>query len=178
MEKEGDKYSIHFTGLAEGKHQFNFQITKSFLDNFQETEINDLDFKVDVLMEKTSRHFGFEVHLQSVVSVPCDRCLEYFNIDLEFDTQLYVIFADETSDITDIDDRMNLSRKEDKIDLTKHFYDYITLQTPLQKIHPDDENGYSSCNPEMLDKIEKYMGTESSSEVVDSRWDKLKNLYN
>ena len=178
MKREVDKYSIQFTGLAEEKHHFNFQISKDFLDDFEETEIKDLNFKVDVFMVKTSRHLGFEFHMDGFVIIPCDRCLENFKLDLNFDKQLFVIFADETSDITDIDDRMNLSRKEDKINLAKHFYDYITLQIPLQKVHPDDENGYSTCNPEMLDKIEKYMGMESSSEKVDSRWDKLKDLYN
>ena len=178
MEKGEDKYSIQFMGLAEGKHQFDFQIAKDFLGDFEETEINDLNLTVDVLMEKTSRHLSFEFHIEGFISVACDRCLEYFNLDLSFDNQLFVIFADETSDLTDIDDRMNLSRKEDKIDLAKHFYDYITLQVPMQKVHPDDENGYSTCKPEMLDKIEKYMGTESPAEKVDSRWDKLKDLYN
>jgi len=171
-------YNIQFSGLTEGKHHFTFQISKEFLENFDQTEINDLDIKVDALMEKTSRHLGFEFFIEGVVNVPCDRCLDYFNLKLSFDNQLHVTFGEETSDLTDIYDRMVLSSKEDKLDLSKHFYDYINLQIPLQKIHPDDKNGNSTCNSEMLNDIEKYMGEESSTEKVDPRWDKLKNLYN
>jgi len=176
--KENNKYSIQYSGLADGKHQFSFKISKDFLNDYPETEIKDLSFDVDALMEKTSRHLGFEFHIEGSANVQCDRCLDYFDIKLSFDKELYVVFGEETSDLTDIDDRMVLSRKEDKLDLSKHFYDYINLQIPLQNIHPDNEKGESSCNNEMLEEIEKHMGEESSSEEVDPRWDKLKNLYN
>lgn len=176
--KEENKYSIRFSGLADEKHHFTFQISKDFLEKYGQTEISDLNIKVDALMEKTSRHLGFEFHIEGVVNVQCDHCLDYFDLELNFDSQLFVIFGEETSDLTDIDDRMVLSCKENKIDLAKHFYDYINLQIPLQRIHPDDENGYSTCSSEMLDNIEKYMGEESSSDKVYPRWDKLKNLYN
>ncbi len=176
--KEENKYSIQFTGLAEGKHQFSYKISSDFLENYPETEINDLRFEVDVLMEKTSRHLGFEFYFKGSASVRCDRCLDYFDIKLNFDKELYVIFGEETSDLTDIDDRMILSRKEDKLDLSKHFYDYINLEIPMQNIHPDNDEGESTCNHKMLNEIEKYMGIENPSDEVDPRWDKLKNLYN
>ncbi len=176
--KEENNYSIQFSGLAEGKHQFEFQISKDLLETYGQTEINDMNIKVDALMEKTSRHMAFVFHIEGVINVQCDRCLDYFDLELNFDNKLHVIFGEETSDITDIDDRMVLSRKEDKIDLAKHFYDYINLQMPLKKIHPDDENGDSTCNKKMLDNLEKFLGEQSPSNKVDPRWDKLKHLHN
>ncbi|OQX99369.1 MAG: hypothetical protein B6I20_10005 [Bacteroidetes bacterium 4572_117] len=172
------KYSIYFWGLADGQHHFSFQVSKGFLANFDKTEINDLEIKIDAIMEKTPRHLGFTFHIQGIVNLQCDRCLDFFDFELNFENNLHVSFGEETSDITNIDDRMILSRKEDKIDLAKHFYDYINLQIPLQKIHPDDEKGYSTCNTEMLENIEKHMGHENPLKEVDPRWDKLKNLYN
>jgi len=176
--KEENKYSIQFSGLAEGKYQFEFQISKDLLEIYGQTEINDMNIKVDALMEKTSRHMAFVFHIEGVINVQCDRCLDYFDLELNFDNKLHVIFGEETSDITDIDDRMVLSRKEDKIDLAKHFYDYINLQIPLKKIHSDDENGDSTCNKKMLDNLEKFLGEQSPSNKVDPRWDKLKHLHN
>ena len=172
------KYSIQFSGLADGKHEFSYDISKKLLEDYGETEILDLNIKVDAFMLKTSRHLGFEFHFEGDVLVQCDRCLDKLKLSLNFDNNLIVTFGEETSDITDIDDRMVLSYKEDKMELVKHFYDYINLQIPLQKVHPDDENGYSTCNKKMLDNIEKHMGGESSPDEVDPRWGKLKNLYN
>jgi uncharacterized protein len=82
--------------------------------------------------------------------------------------------------LTDIDDTMVLSRSEDKIELAKHFYDYILLNMPIQRVHPEDEDGESTCDPEMIEKIEKYEAgeNESESKETDPRWDKLKGLYN
>ena len=176
--KEENNYSIQFSGLAEGKHQFVFQISKDLLETYGQTEINDLNIKVDAFMEKKSRHLDFVFLIEGTINVQCDRCLDYFDLELNFDNELHVTFGDETSDLTDIDDRMVLSYKKDKIDLAKHFYDYINLQVPIKKIHPDDENGDSTCNKKMLDNLEIFLGKQSPSNKVDSRWDKLKHLHN
>ena len=44
-------------------------------------------------------------------------------------------------------------------------------------MHPDDEFGNITCNPEMLEKLEEHMiEQDSNEEISDPRWDKLKDL--
>lgn len=178
MKKE-DKYNISFSGLSEGKHHFQFKILKDVLNSFELTDINDVDIVANIEMIKSSGYLSFDFNFKGKINLQCDRCLDYFDYDLDFSNKLYINFGEETSDLSDVDEQMVLSRKEDKIDLAKHFYDYINLQVPLKKIHPDDENGNSTCNHEMIDKLEKYLSGDEQEEVkTDPRWDKLKNLYN
>lgn len=172
------QYNIQFSGLTAGKHEFEFEIGSDFFSHFDNTEINKAEIGVYVDFEKNERYLALDFHLEGVVWVNCDRCLEEIEIEIDYAPRLYVNFGDETSDLTDIDDTMILSRSEDKIELAKHFYDYILLNMPIQKLHPDDEEGYSTCNPEMVEKIEKYKAGSNDSDESDPRWDKLKGLYN
>jgi len=43
-------------------------------------------------------------------------------------------------------------------------------------VHPDDENGKSTCDPEMLSKLNEYI--VSGEKGSDPRWNDLKKLMN
>jgi uncharacterized metal-binding protein YceD (DUF177 family) len=172
------QYIIYFTGLKEGSHDFRFEIDKSLFLEFGEDEITDAQVVIDAVLIKKSNHLAFTFEIEGNVSTTCDRCLGSLNLEISDSQNLYVNFGEVTSDVTDVDDTMILARSEDKIDLAKHFYDYLVLNLPLKKIHPDDENGNSTCDEEMLKKLDEYQSQETNDEETDPRWDKLKNLLN
>lgn len=172
------QYDIHFSGLKPGKYEFEFEIKTDFFSYFENQDIIEADISVLVNFEKNERYLALEFDLQGVVQTTCDRCLDNLELEIDYTPSLYVNFGDETSDLTDIDDTMILARSEDKIELAKHLYDYICLNLPIQKVHPEDEDGESTCNKEMIEKIEKYQLGNTESDETDPRWDKLKNLYN
>jgi uncharacterized protein len=172
------QYIIFFLGLKEGKHDFNFEIDKQLFLEFGENDITEAKIAIDVVMEKNTNHLVFNFEIKGEVTTSCDRCLGALDLEIQDSQILYVNFGEITSDITDIDDTMILARSEDKINLAKHFYDYIMLSLPIKKIHPDDENGNSTCDLEMLKKLNEYEIQETNKKETDPRWDKLKNLLN
>ncbi len=172
------QYYINFAGLADGKHDFRFEVDKMLFTIYGDNDLIDANLTIDVELDKKPNHLAFSFHLSGNVTVPCDRCLGDMIIEINDSPVLYVNFGEHSSDITDIDDTMILARSEGKIDLSKHFYDYIILNIPIKKNHPDDKNGNSSCNPEMLKNLEKYSTKETKNENTDPRWDKLKSLFN
>ncbi len=175
-----NEYSIHFTGLKEGKHEFIFHIKKDFFSEFPNEDINDADINVKVNFEKNARYLALDFSLKGNVQTTCDRCLDNLKIDIDYSPSLHVNFGDENSDLTDIDDVMTLSRSEEKLELAKHLFDYIMINMPIQRVHSDYSEQYEGCNPEMIKQIEKYeLGESSDNEgEIDPRWEKLKNLYN
>ena len=173
-----NQYIVHFTGLKDGKHDFSFEIGKDLFTFYENKDIIDAHITATAIFEKKPSHLSFHFNLKGKIKTTCDRCLEELEIEVEDSPELYINFGESTSDITDIDDTMILSRSEDSIDLSKHFYDYIIINLPIQKIHSVDDNGESTCNPEMLKKLESYRVQESNQEKTDPRWDKLKNLFN
>jgi uncharacterized protein len=168
-----DKYSIAFKSLTDGKYEIYFSIDDHFFEHFEMSDVQHGKVKVKVILEKMPRSLHLDIRLKGTLSVQCDRCLDYFDLPVKFKAELNVEFGDETSDITDIYDTMSLSENENELQLAQHFYEYINLSLPIKKVHPDE----SLCNQEMLKKINEY-SVKEKEEHQDSRWDKLKTLYN
>jgi uncharacterized metal-binding protein YceD (DUF177 family) len=75
------------------------------------------------------------------------------------------------------DNIWQLHEKAYELDLTHFLYETIELALPTQLIHPDDENGNPTCNPEMLQKLAELAPKEEQQTTeTDPRWDALKNL--
>ncbi len=173
-----DDYSIKFLGLSEGIHRFDFHVNKNLFSQYGDGIIEDADINIKVELHKNVRFMSLSFDIKGQFSTTCDRCLDTLNLNIDYSPALHINFGDYTSDLTDIDDVMTLSRSEEELDLSKHFYDYIMLNIPIQKVHSEENGG--KCNEEMLAQIEKYeIGNNNvEQDEIDPRWDKLKHLYN
>ena len=150
-----------------------FDIDDTFFDGFEETEIKKGNVKVETRLNKKVNLLEFDFYIKGVVSISCDRCLDDFEMQIESENKLFVKFGEQFEEQTD--EIITLSFEEHEIDLSQFIYEYIHLSLPYRRVHPDDENGESLCNKEMLKKLEEYSVREE--EHHDPRWDDLKNLY-
>lgn len=174
MSKNKAEYIIHFKGLAKGRHKFNFVIDDVFFRNYENQEIKTGNLNVNINLEKDTDVMLLDIYLEGNVNVCCDRCLEYFDLPVSYKTKLTVNFGDENSDLSDADEKIIIAKNVNELTLDKHFYDYINLNIPYRKIHQPDSTGNSTCNVEMLDKIEEY--SSNNKNKIDPRWNKLKEL--
>ncbi|HRS53627.1 MAG TPA: DUF177 domain-containing protein [Bacteroidales bacterium] len=81
-------------------------------------------------------------------------------------------FSDTYEEITD--EIITIPEQKNLIDLSPFILEFITLLVPLRRVHPDDSNGHSLCNPEVL----KILKAHSEEKAIDIRWNKLKELLN
>ncbi|NOZ34317.1 MAG: DUF177 domain-containing protein [Chlorobi bacterium] len=172
-----DQFKIKFRGLKEGTYNFKFNINETFFKKYPESEIKEAKVLAEVEMLITKDLLRFNIYLSGKAELQCDRCLDFFNSPINYETVLFADFGDNNSDLSDADNRITISNKASEIVLDKHIYDYLHLSLPYKKIHPKDKNGKSTCNKEMIKKIEEY-STYEETEITDPRWDKLKSLYN
>jgi uncharacterized protein len=171
-----NKVRIKFKGITPGYHDYQFVLDDSFFSKFEESEIKEGTVQAKIQMIAAKDLLTFRFHLSGLVKIQCDRCLDNYLQAIEHETTLFVEFGEENSDISDADNRIMLSHKEHEIVLDKHLYDYVHLSLPYQRIHPENENGVSQCNSEMIKKIEELNNNETND--TDPRWDKLKELFN
>ena len=61
---------------------------------------------------------------------------------------------------------------EGKFDVGKYIYEFIIVMIPFKITHPEDENGNSKCNPEIIKKLNE-LSTPGPKETL---WDGLKGL--
>ncbi len=163
------EYVLPYKGLAIGNHEYSFKIDNTFFKNFEYLEIEGGLVDLELELVKESTLLNLEFRFGGTVEIKCDRCLDNFKMDVNGNFRLIVKFADEYEEISD--EVITIPSKENNLDISQFVYEYLNLMLPLQKIHPDDDEGYSTCNSDMLNRIDNY-----SEQKTDPRWDALKNI--
>jgi uncharacterized protein len=172
--KRSEKYVINFGGLPKGVHEFVFEVDQEFFEKFENSIVQKVSADVLVTLEKKDAMMMFDFTIEGVATLPCDRCLELMDVDLEGYNELIVKFGETEGE--ESEDVIVLSNKAHELDVSQYIYEYITMLIPLRNVHPDDESGNSTCNPEALKELEKYKIHEEEQKPVDPRWEALKNI--
>jgi uncharacterized metal-binding protein YceD (DUF177 family) len=171
----GKEYIIQFVGLAIGEHEFEFNVGNKFFENLDYSEIKQGAIKVKLTLIKQSTMMVLQFNVSGTVKMNCDRCSVEFDMPISGDYKLIVkVGGHEVGD--EDDDIISIAANEHELDLSQFIYEYIMLSLPLKRVHPDDKNGKSTCDKEMLKKLKNYTIENTVDEPIDPRWDGLKNI--
>jgi DUF177 domain-containing protein len=165
--------TLGLSGFKEGRHTIDFEIDNKFFESFEESEIKEGRLFAHVELDKGSSHIDLVIRISGSVKVCCDRCLEMFYLPVDCENRLLLKTGKKIDDDDD-PDIISLAADEHELDLRRHFYDFINLALPIKKVHPDDIDGKSTCDPVMLKKLNEFI-IEAEIES-DPRWDELKKL--
>jgi len=173
--KKRGLYAVRISGLGEGDHNFSFELDREFFGLFEHSEISRGNVKADLILEKNKNVFSLHFSLEGQVEVPCDRCLEEFLLDISARQTIFIKTGETTGEVED--DVLIIGKDDHEIDVGQYMYEFIILALPYQRIHPDDAEGKSACNLEMLNKLNAHRieGPEGKEET-DPRWDVLKGI--
>lgn len=170
-----DSYAIRISGLGEGVHDFSFELDQQFFVSFEHPEVENGNVRVKVILEKKPGVMELHFSLSGEIEVICDRCLEPFITTVDTSQVIYVKTGDTPGEVED--DVVMISKDDHEIDVGQMMYEFIILALPFRKIHPEDQDGNSSCNPEMLKQLNAHGALESKkNEQTDPRWDALKRI--
>ena len=152
-----------------------FDIVDKFFDDYEQSEITKGKVKAEVDLDKRTSMLEFHFRIAGNVTIICDRCLDEFEMPIEYEATLFVKFGDTSEEQTD--EIIVLSHNEFEIDVAQYIYEFVHLSLPYKRVHPNDSKGRSTCNKEMLKKLDEYIIRENK-EDNDPRWDDLQNLLN
>lgn len=167
------KYSIPFRGLSDGQHSFQFDIDKTFFDEFDSSEIKIGSITAEISLFKEPQLLEMDFFIHGTIEVTCDRCLDNFELPVQYKGRLFFKFGEESGELSD--EIIILSPGKTEINIAQYLYEFIHLSLPYTKVHPY-LNGKSGCNPDMIEKLDSLRGKESGKEDHDPRWDKLKEI--
>ena len=172
--KVNKEFLIQFAGLKQGKHQFEFEIGKAFFDDFNFEEFNDVNVKVNLVLEKKSTMLELTFKHKGTVNVPCDLSNEDFDLPVKGKLNLIVKFGDEYND--ENEEMLVLPHGEYQVDVSQYIYEMIVLSVPSKRIHPGIKDG--TLDAEILDKLKELAPKEEhkKEDNTDPRWDQLKKL--
>lgn len=167
-------FTIPFAGLSIGKHLYNIKVDNTFFENLEYSEIKKGDLDLGLTLNKQVNMLIFDFEIKGWVEVMCDRCCDDFNLPIKSSNQLIIKLGD--AEFEESDQIISIAGTQHEISLAHFVYEYIILSLPSRKIHPDQPNGESGCDPVVLKKLDEIALREKKDQTVDPRWEALKNI--
>ncbi len=171
------KYKIPFSGLAGGKHDFEFDIDDKFFDCFEHSLVKKGKLTANVSLQKQENMLIVNFDINGTIQLTCDVCLSDFDSPIHFKERVIVKFDTEewTNDTEEV---IVLNKTDHELDIATLLYEYINVQVPYYAKCSEQGKDGLTCDPEMLSHISKEENETSTEERIDPRWDALKNIKN
>ncbi|MDC6350811.1 DUF177 domain-containing protein [Zeaxanthinibacter sp. PT1] len=168
------EFSVPFSGLKQGKHEFKFEVDNSFFESFGYEEFNAAAITLHLELDKRSTMLELELRAEGTVNVDCDLSREPYDQPIDASLELVVKFGEEYND--EDDEILIIPHGEHQINIAQYAYEMMVLAVPAKRIHPKVEDG--SMKSELLEKLEELQPkeTKENKEDTDPRWDALKNF--
>jgi len=182
-------YNISLKNLSAGLHTYEYELDRKFFDAIDGDEVKKGNVTVTVAVKRTSSTFEFNLDIKGVVQIPCTRCLDDMNQEVDTRNRLIVKFGKEYSE--ESDEIVIIPEDEGEINIAWFLYEFIALTIPIKHVHPAGE-----CNRIVSSKLRKHraVSTDDAAEdevdageeedftdeedtpTNDPRWDTLKGL--
>src|SRR5258707_14533528 len=104
----------------------------------------------------------------------CHRWFEEFDYAIEGANRLIVKLGDHEEE--ESHEVIMIPADSNELDLSQFIFEFIELLVPLRVVHPDDANGDSTCNPEVLKSMSLHLDNNKKPENHPwGQWKKLKS---
>ncbi|WP_296699557.1 DUF177 domain-containing protein [Algoriphagus sp.] len=180
-------FDIEVIKFVEGRHEINFQIGDSFFQHFEDNQLVEKgDLTIRVKMNKGANLIEMDFNIQGSVRLTCDRSLEEYDQPLDINETMIYKYGSEEVEINE--DVIMITRDTPSVNVAQLIYEFILLNLPAKKIHPDyrnelDEDDFEGeggivyfDEPEFED--EDLEEDQEEKKEIDPRWASLKNLKN
>lgn len=165
-------YSIPFTGLKLGKHQFEYDVNDAFFDEFEYSLVKKANLKCLVELDKQETMLILTFDIKGTIDANCARCLAQYPQQVDIHEQQIAKFSEEDMDADE--EIIILTKNDHEIDIAGLIYEYINVALPFITVC-DNEGNTPFCDKEMLESLNKLSANNNNNEA-DPRWDALKNF--
>lgn len=188
------QFKLPLKSLTPGGHSFEYHLDKEFFKNMESADVRDADVDVHLTVDFNNDVYALVFTLKGVVTVPCDRCLDDLQLDVDTTYSTKVKYGDNYSES---DDMMEIPESDNYLNVAYMLYDTVSLSIPIKHVHPlgkcnramssllKKHRAQASDDPdaeledELIDEIDSMAGTQdqpAGSSESDPRWDKQKEL--
>ena len=169
-----DKYNVDLKGLKVASLNLEFDLDNAFFGDIDGEEFQKGAVKAVVTVKKNRDLFDFSFALNGTVIVPCDRCLDDLEVDVDTENTLRVKLGEEYADDGDI---VIVPEQDGDLNIAWYLYEFIVLALPMKRVHAPGK-----CNNEMTGKLKKHSAerddedADNEEQGYDPRWEGLKNI--
>ncbi|HIX26997.1 MAG TPA: DUF177 domain-containing protein [Candidatus Barnesiella excrementigallinarum] len=185
-------YKLPLKSMPIGTQNFEYVLDNEFFKNIEGEDVQKGKVKVNLTVKRTADVFELDFDLEGVVQIPCDRCLDDMDHEVNTHETLYVKFGAEYSE--ESDNVVVIPESDGELNVAWFLYEFIALTIPLKHVHPAGK-----CNKSMSAKLRKHTARSledgeddddavayddddeidvvpGEGEETDPRWDELKKI--
>lgn len=166
---------------------FEYRLDNEFFANIDGPEVQRGKVDVALTVKRTATVFELNFDLNGIIYIPCDRCLDDMDFNIDTNELLYIKLGHEYRE--ESDNMIIIPEDEGEINIAWFLYEFIALSIPIKHTHP-----YGKCNKEMSERLQKMSArsiddddeddmffdnddaTTNEEQPTDPRWDALKKL--
>ena len=160
------QYIIDLKNLPGETATYSYVLDQRFFDAIDHEEVRKGNVEVELTVRRTVDAYEFNFHLVGTIQIPCDRCLDEMNQEIDTKDRLIVKFGEEYSE--ESDELVIIPEDEGAINIAWYLYEFIVLNIPMKHVH---ESG--KCNKVMTSKYRKHQAVQVSDDDDDSDDDDL-----
>ena len=158
-------YKVQLASLREGKYEQEFVCDTQFFKNMENEDVVNADVQVHLDLENRNGLYDLKFTLKGLVQVPCDRCLDPIDIEVDTTYDIKVEYGDSYDDASD--DLLIIPADNPYLNVAYMLYDTILLTIPMRHVHP-----LGKCNRAMAAALSKHKvrggDDEEEEEMVDT----------
>ena len=148
------EFDIKFTGLAIGKHEYQFVIDNRFLAAHEFNLIHDALVHLNFCMDKQNESlYILTFSFNGKIGIECDRCLNQFDLSFSRTHQMIMKVANERVTNSMDDDIIYVSPKDFKINIADHINEFILMEIPI-KVTCDLAG--LKCDSAMIERLNQF----------------------
>ena len=180
------QYKIDLKNLPDDASAYTYELDRRFFDAIDHEDVKKGNVKAELEVKKATSSYEIDFHLVGAVQIPCDRCLDEMDQEIDAIGRLIVKFGEEYFE--DSDELVIIPESEGAINVAWYLYEFIVLNIPIKHVHE-----IGNCNKSMVSKYRKHQAVniadeddlqdddediadDASEEQTDPRWDELKKL--
>jgi uncharacterized protein len=175
MKNDVSYFDLNIHGLEEKTYLFSLTLDTDFFLNFDQDIIKDGNAKIEIELIKSTNLIRLNFDIEAEVILECDRSLLLFPEKLTLNDSHIYKFGEREEEISDQMSMITFGTP--KINVADHVFEYIFLNLPAKRIHPDYRNENES-ETELFyeDKTGDGQEQQDLNEKIDPRWADLLKL--
>ena len=181
-------YKVVLKDLNTETRVYEYDLNEVYFKKIDSPEVQKGNVRAVVKATKKNMAYELDFFLEGVILIPCDRCLDTMEQNINYKEKLLVKFGETFSEENEI---VIVPESDGGINVAWFLYEFIVLNIPLKHVHAAGE-----CNKTMATKLKRHItkskdDDDSDNEVededddfttednqTDPRWEGLQNIDN
>ncbi|HEU0110785.1 MAG TPA: DUF177 domain-containing protein [Flavisolibacter sp.] len=144
------EYEIAFVGLKPGVHEYSYEVTDRFFEDYGPQDFSNVQAPVKLKLEKNNSFMILRFEIGGKADVTCDRCNNELPLQLFDEFTVTVKMVEDPALMNEQEedpDVYYISRGESHLDVKDWIYEFVNLSIPMQKTCEHENMDGPYCNP-------------------------------